>query len=260
MSGWIYQQKPSMGWPLQPDSKIIPDVGFWPMLAGTGDTVQDLSRNGFNGIKNAGVAWVGASTGSALDFEADSMGQVLTTFDNDSGSKFTFIFKYTPESTVAQAMGWRSANRFYWFYNGSGLHQFFFNASIAINFSHTLTAGVTYTIAITYNRGQGCLYVDGVLVDDVVSGTQTWFIDGAFAIGNRNGSNLPMDGIIEYVYLYRRALSASEIALLYRYPFYMFKDPNEVAVLGAGVVAAGTNPKGPLGHPLHGALAGPISF
>ncbi|KKM23219.1 hypothetical protein LCGC14_1617390, partial [marine sediment metagenome] len=49
--------------------------------------------------------------------------------------------------------------------------------------------------------------------------------------------NLPMDGIIEYVYLYRRAFSTSEIAQLYRTPFMSFQQEPPMTYMGSVAAA-----------------------
>jgi len=44
--GWPYQQKPPMGWPLDYDSSLVPEAGFWLFNEGSGNKVSDLSGMG----------------------------------------------------------------------------------------------------------------------------------------------------------------------------------------------------------------------
>ncbi len=115
-------------------------------------------------------------------------------------------------------------------------------------------------LVVTYDGTSQRVYIDGVRKN-----TQGGTIDTSgepIIIGAdpdaTNGGSLGnwFGGIIEYVSVYNRALSATEIAELYKNPDLPMQ---QYHVLGKAPAVVGTTPKGPLTHPLYGPFAGPIA-
>lgn len=111
----------------------------------------------------------------------------------------------------------------------------------------------------TYDGSNIRVYANGVVGGTV--GTLAGNTDAStdpMAIGSENASaQNPWLGQIDHVTIYNRVLSAGEVASLYADPFQDWR-PEPIELWSDKTVAAGANPKGPLGHPLRGALAGPI--
>jgi hypothetical protein len=92
-----------------------------------------------------------------------------------------------------------------------------------------------------YNGSTVDIYVDG---EDDEAGTRaltgTLIAAGSnLAIGSEGGASLrAYDGVIEYVYIYERALSAFEIRQLWQKPFCMFKEDLPVSMMYSYAAAA----------------------
>jgi len=84
------------------------------------------------------------------------------------------------------------------------------------------------------------LYLDGLQVDnqDLVGGTFVNIEDltANLRIGAISATSNQFDGEIDHVIIYNRALSASEIALLYREPFCMFEEAMRPKLIGGQIV------------------------
>lgn len=224
-------------------------VGYWLFNEGSGNIIQDLSGNGNDGvITNA--TWRPGNHGSALDFVASENDNVITLPDMTS--------LFTDEATLIM---WLKAN----------------NDPAVSGFGGAFRFG-TSASKNHYPYIDGNLYVDTFRDDrfsvgDVGIDTSEWhqlaitnkpgannwkFYQNAVEYYNNTGEatiNLPIaplighgssnswhDGAVGYAILYNRALSASEIALLYREPFVMFeRDPIELWV---GATSVGAPPAG----------------
>ncbi len=253
--GWPYQQKPPLGWPLDYDSGLVPEAGFWPFLEGSGNKVFDLSGNDQHSTSFTGnPIWLAGKFGSAINFDGD---------DYINKTNFPFI---TPPLTIVA-----------WINQTSGVGTNFYG--ICGRGERTLS-GTNFTFAIRRQTVDGMLYLRWRDDDTVYGGgesstfnygTAGWVqvagvIDSAFdltlyrnaQIIGTDGSNAaptdaqttlfigneesgdPFIGDIGHLMIYNRDLLQSEIALLLRYPFWMFKDPAELILASAGQVAVGT--------------------
>lgn len=241
--GWPYQQKPPMGWPLDLDSGLVPDVGFWPMLAGSGNTIQDLSGNGNTGtITPANVFWGSGKYGPHLDFTATD--DAVTCGNNPAlgltGGKFTIYVVFNTDTIIANdvLVGKHDAGVNGWELEITSLLRFRWNntADNHVQGSTLLSTGVVTHAACTFDGTTPRLYLNGK--DDTDYGS-TAVADSA---PNGHAGDLWMgqlyhaglweyDGKIEAVYIYDRVLSPSEIAEVYSKPFCMFMNPDEVPLL-----------------------------
>ena len=76
-------------------------------------------------------------------------------------------------------------------------------------------------------------------------------------IGHRDGENRTWDGWIDYIDIWHGLDDIDALTrAIPRKPWKIY-EPLRIPI-GSPVAAGGTTPKGPLGHPLHGALGGPI--
>jgi len=243
--GWPYQQKPPIGWPIDWDEPINQGlVGYYPMLVGSGNTVNNLSRNaGASTI--VGAEWNVGSGGSCLLF--DSQNDYINTSVSLTTRNFTIICCYDEGNTenfcLWQAQEGAGAPYKYallemqtdddlTLYTGDGTNYDALIISDAVGVGNWNKKN---TVAITIDgAGLAKGYVNGVLKgqDTLVEVETTWTL--------RLGSDeyIPAKMKCFYYLVYNRALSASEIALLYREPFCMFKDPAEIALLAAYTAGA----------------------
>jgi len=117
------------------------------------------------------------------------------------------------------------------------------NSYNAISHNTALASNVWYrVVAVNYSDRTKKLYVNNV--DDSGEGKgENPASGGFFYIGQRGDNSKFFDGQLGYVMVFNRALTASEIALLYREPFFMFeREPIELwaaATQGGGAPPAG---------------------
>jgi hypothetical protein len=268
MSNW---QKPPLGAPPlfgHPLSRGL--VGLWLFNEGSGGQVFDLSGNGRNGTLENGVSWDSGSIGSRLSFGGAS-GECV-----DCGTKavdfqsHTIIVRLTPTTiagdyrSILTRMGPVDVDTdgFMWALTNAGNPAFVFYGTGLRGWyasSLTLSVNTTYSLALVWDRpaAECRFYSNGIYIDSVATTAEN--INQAASremrIGQRLKNSLdPYIGKISHLCLYNCALSASEIALLYREPFCMFeRDPielwmgsMEVAPVGnAGIMTTNTGFWGP---------------
>lgn len=228
-------------------------VGCWLFNEGTGNKVFDLSGNGNDGTIT-GALWDSGESGSALSFTDDIV---------DCGYKSS-IANLTELTIVAKVLttGLPGAGNFYYAVcqrnNVSNRFNFSINGDHSNNWAFGLVTSGTaalayssavptlnqwYDIAVTYSDSgdrKPRLYVDGVedsgsqstATGTIVSGTNV-----PISIGNKAVSlDRDWHGKIEYAMIFNRALSAFEIAQLYREPFCMFERAWIPKLIGGQIV------------------------
>jgi len=239
--GWPYQQKPPMGWPLDYDSGLIPDAGFWPMLEGSGNKVFDLSGNKQNVTLNGTPVWGAGKYGSVVTFSGDDHG-TLTDSALLKPTQFTIVAGVKYSSFTNQPVIFSNNDQadtgdegFIFGYQGDPgkLRLYVDNTGggdwVYAELPSALSTGVDYQVVGRYDGVNISLYVDGVWKDDTACANIHYGATHYPKIGYYSSK---IQANLEYLYFYNRALFAHEIALLDREPFCMFKDPAEIALLG----------------------------
>lgn len=255
---WLAHNKPPLG--------SLPDfsnpltrglVGLWLMNEGGGSVVQDLSGSKHNGALTGLAKFTLGNFGPAVDFAGvTGAGEIAIPFGSQLDGKCL---------TIVSWINWNQDNDTYprivdRQYNGQ--FSFYIIDSGDIGGSE-LSWALTTQDQPVYDRGSGgsgtvpqnewvqcCFtyenitaktYINGVVGDSYTDAAE---ISGGLAnstdeiiIGEReDGAGRLFDGQIDHVMIWDRALSASEIAQLYRDPFIMFgQDPIELWVSEAGV-------------------------
>ncbi len=237
-------------------------VGLWLMNEGSGNVVQDLSGNGNTGTATSGVSWTGGPFGSVLNFPgavdyveiADS--PILRPGTGDytigvwlevpfSGDTWAGIYSkgmYT--SAVANTWGLlregTSTTRVAYQQATDGGGAFGCNIS-----SGVMADGWRFILARRIGTTTQ-LYVDAILIAQDTSAGDNLSITSSVAIASDTVvRKICFDGNISHAFQYNRALSVSEIALLYQNPFAMFeRDPIELWV---GTTSVGAPPAGNAG-------------
>ena len=223
-------------------------VGLWLFNEGSGNKVFDLSGNGNTGTYTGTPDWGAGFYGPQVRCDDDQ----YITFANKATDyitdKFSVVWIGTPAQLTADIRRFfvgqyefDDANYDWGLYIQTDYTVTFFVYTSSGVFSTTtsnLSVGVKSHIVGTYDGANLRIYFDGILQDtDAQTGNVAGVYD--FKLGHtwqETHSNVKTD----LLNVYNCALSASEIALLYREPFAMFeRDPIELWVgsVGAGAPA-----------------------
>ena len=241
--GWPYQQKPPMGWPLDYDSGLVPDAGFWLMNEGSGGITQDLSGNRRTGTftSSSNVTWGSGLSGPVTIFDGTAgQAQIVTTHSAITGQDLSLVVRFRSANTQMSVIFGVGNSSFVMLSETTGKVRFK-GTGWNLNILNSSSANTWITAVGTCKGGiEARGYINGlpglVPLDVAITG----ITGGNFSyIGAQQASTSNTDGVIDYVLLYNRVLSVPEIVLLYQYPFWMFKDPAEVALLGGYQAAVG---------------------
>ena len=212
-------------------------VGAWiPSVSGSGLLLPDLSGQGNNGtLTNMDASdWVSGKYGRVLDFDgANDYVTIANTTSKHSFVQNTAVFSISlfakfdatgssygliGSTTATADKGWiirREASNTIGVYvrlGVSGQTVFGFTSSTS------LLANVSYHIAAIGNGSICRIYIDGnengsqILQDGLASGDSTY--DTAIARNQASGGIQYLDGQLDDVRIYNRALSEPEIKLL----------------------------------------------
>ena len=199
-------------------------VGAWyPSLGIQGRQLLDVSGHGNNGTLVADTHYIVDKYGYVLDFDgtADSI-----SISNNLTSITTGSVKCTAKiDTDNRGMLWSK------YINGDNLIVLEYNsATDKIEFDFwfegarrtqlvgpVVSLGVWYDVVLTWDTSAICLYVDGVLVASDTAVTY-WpsDISANDVFGTFGGGSRDLDGKMSRMVIYNRALTPSEIQLLYR--------------------------------------------
>jgi len=224
-------------------------VGFWLMNEGSGNKVFDLSGNRNHGtLIGTAPSWSPGNFGTSVYLpgtdEYINCGPSANAVDSQPGLTVIAWVQTTQASSgrefIVSKYGGVGDDVFELEWDtGEDIKIFVRNAAqdyaVGEYVGTFLTDGLWHQLVGTYDGANVRVYVDSVVGGTVGSLTG---LTGSNATSNltlgavRDGAGYFFDGIIDHVMIYNRALSASEIALLYREPFCMFKDPAEIALLG----------------------------
>lgn len=262
--GWSYYNKPPLGWPIDWDSPLTKGlVGYWLMNEGGGSKVFDSSGNGNMGTLVADTHFVaGKFGGSALNF--DGTGDYVDLIYNSSLSfgtgDFTlsaWIYPHTVSSYIVIFGKDVVGERDWDFGLGSQSGKLVFydgQTDISIHSNAVLSANSWQQVIATRSGTTLTLYVDAK-VQGVGTSEGNFTETNDIYIGAREyaGYEQYFDGIMDQLRIFNRALTASEIAQLYREPFAVFKDPDEIPILdqyytvegAAGIMTLNTGYWGP---------------
>ena len=222
-------------------------VGAWIMNEGSGDTVHDSSGNGNDGTLVGDPIWTSgniAFTDDAIDvgdniYSGITSGYTMIVRCKPTGTAYGYerlIDKYPGPSIYLHS----NADRVVGFYGTIG------GATKDKSWgSNMYTEGVWQTLGVVLGNGYQYCYNDGVLVSNQLTGGpySGVYADGGATnayIGNR-ASDMARNfaGEISYAMVWLRALSADEIAQLYREPYAMFKNKTKINTSQENVLTSG---------------------
>jgi len=213
-------------------------VGCWLFNEGSGNKVFDLSGNGNTGLFGTGTnipTWKSGKFGPATSFDGDdhiNMGNVL----NMGTDSWTWIFSIKVDVYADSGIIWekRGGDAVSYFQFKTALTGFQFLVHDGTNLQPIIIneSSTDYIhFAVVYDRsdpGTGFrLYQNSILYTADLEQTVTASIVNTknYAFGRRVGAGNGLQGILDYGMSFNCALSASEIAQLYREPFCMFDRP-----------------------------------
>jgi len=235
-------------------------TGCWLMNEATGEIVADCGPRRNNGsfhYSTVPPVWKTGKHGSALQFDSErciycgngKFGWDITNeisviaSVNQSASQTNTLFARSGFARPCKLTAYTSG-RFKWWVYTDGT-----NCTINSTSTYPIDGSEFVHIAGTWRPGNGRLYVNGVQEANessssgslsFVNDSQPVGIGGTYEAGNYYYC---FSGMIEYVFVYNRALSAEEIRWLYRQPFGIFAIPTSpalIAVISAPVSFAGT--------------------
>ena len=259
-----FQQKPMLGLQInwaQSISKGL--VGYWLMNEGSGNKVFDLSGNNETGTIDATGLWVPGKFGSCVKFDgADTriaLGTGISGIIAVPGADFTLSAWVNvsgfPENNSGNifCVHTQAPLVLMWRRDGSGEH---FDCHVDYVTSDALTEGSdigdaavtgvwTHVVAVHHSATKvSDIYVNGIeesyLSQTAGVGARADRSGEDITIGNDNTTVATFNGLIDLPMIWNRALTASEIALLHREPFCMFKPSWNWMLYGAiGIPTAG---------------------
>jgi len=198
-------------------------VGYWKFDEGTGTTAADSSGKGNDGTLVNGPTWIAdGKYGGALKF--DGVNDYVYVRDSDTldvTNNFTIEHWFRPNSSINQ---WDTVTKSV---GGGNYESFRINpanqSQLCFQWSNTsqrnftcftvnFVTGAWHHIAVTFVNGNVSLYFNGTYVDSqTVPFTSIYASTGYLFIGTRNGGYNWVNGTIDEVRIYNRALSADEI-------------------------------------------------
>lgn len=194
-----------------------PLVGSWTFNEGTGTTAYDNSGNGNNGVFYYDPAWVDGKFGKALSFDG-SYDYVSTPLKIQTGARSMFLWirynSLTGPGGFSLTGTQEHTNAYTYTGISDGGQGYSFAANVGGNYNYYFTTENWYFVGFTMDGINTIKYfVNGIQVD-----FKTYTSDATatrnFSIGRVDqGHNI--NGTIDEVAIYNRALSASEISDLY---------------------------------------------
>jgi len=222
-------------------------VGCWLMNEGAGNVVYDQSGNGKTGTITA-ATWMAGLEGAALNLDGTGdyilvgsyIPAITATSDFTIHCKVKITARNGSQFILSQVRA--SGDRFGVYVNDSASCtisiEYYEGSAYGRYVTGTLSYGTWYDVClINYADKTKAIFIDGVLnsgtgasgISPGSSGTNQ-FVFGASASAGASFLN----GQFSYGSIYNRALSASEIAQLYREPFAMLAQETPEFFVSAG--------------------------
>ncbi len=224
-------------------------VGLWLLNEGSGNKVFDLSGNRNDGTFTGMVDWVSGKFGSATKIlVGGNITLSLSAYDMGIRRHATFVsFFRIHNITSARSLfsDWNSSLGMNMFTNNDGTCVcYVYPNNHRVTKTFAFVNNIDYMMVAVMDGANLYLSVNAGPQESVVLGEDIGNSVSPLNIGERGDASGSANHTVHAAYIFNRALSASEIALLYREPFGMFeRDPIELWV-GATSVGVPTGAAG----------------
>ena len=166
--GWSYQQKPPLGWPLDYDSGLVPEAGFWLMNEDSGNKVFDLSGNGNDGtFVGTAPSWTSGKFGSAVLLLGTDE-HISTTATLPATGDFTVVIqaKMTLGAGANEVL-WNNGNNTLLygrttFGSAGGKMRFYIGEEVLVS-TFAINDNISRQYIIVKSGQNHYLYIDGIL-------------------------------------------------------------------------------------------------
>ena len=196
-------------------------VGWWTFdgADATINTTTDKSASGFNGTRNGTTTPYKGKIGQALRF-----GGALTDYVNVGNigvsgdwtvSFWSKIFSRTAAIQYPFGFGGSSTGIYMAYVDGAGVGTFpwgFYDGSKIFN-GPDIAVNKWYYLTVTHAGPTSTLYTNGVFSANTTTASISMT---SLNFGKRSDNFFPLNGVMDDIRIYNRALSASEITELYR--------------------------------------------
>jgi hypothetical protein len=204
---------------------LVPDQGLvahWAFDEGSGTQAMDSTGNGVNASLFGGVKWTAGKFGGAAAFDGVNDYAQTAAADFGLSSETTLSLWVHPDPSSTEQMLFGRGDFVYpvhLYLQGDVIRSSIrtSNGSNHLTGSATLTAGQWNHVAVTYQPGQRRIYVNGSLdVENAPTGDLI-LSGGTNSFMGRlpSGASGYLDGRLDDVRIYDRALSAEEVANLF---------------------------------------------
>lgn len=197
-------------------------IGYWSFDDGSGTTAEDFSPNGTNiGTLTNGPIWTNGRVGKAVIFDGTDDYAGIPTAKINSGD-FTYsiwVKKNTVPNVNERIIGQGtvgSGNYIFVGINQSGTYSYQMSGGATRDTSIASSNGWDHTV-LTYSQGRATFYLNGSIVYSTLETPDYTNAQGTF-IGTSASlaSSAFFKGSLDEARIYNRALSADEVAGLYR--------------------------------------------
>ena len=230
-------------------------VGCWLFNEGTGNKIFDLSGNENRGTFQNDPIWSAGISGSCIEF--DGINDYITVPDDasyDGHTKLT-LASWVKTTETSAYIFWKGHSSPYDFQyaldiSNSKARMVAYTSVGNVHFNASGTSNINddawhFLVGTVEANKEAKIYVDGILDGYDSTSYSSWNYEGArdLHIGRRDGVTNYLDGLIDSPMIWKRVLTASEIALLSREPFCMFESsPGDSSLYGA--VSQSSSPNG----------------
>jgi hypothetical protein len=226
----LMNQKPGAGFRIDWDHPLATGlVGWWLLNEGIGITAFDSSQQG-NHATLAGTTptrWSGGPSGPLLwmtgthyvDTNVERVGSTGLFASSTERFSVSAWFSTSVNSTIVARASGTGANRTFQLFTSAGALLVYVRGSSAF-ITTAYTLGAWYHTCVTWDGSLARLYVDGVFKGSTAAGTAAEETGQRIIIGARtNGTAALLNGLIDDIRIYDRALSSDEIGMLYSDPY-----------------------------------------
>jgi len=204
-------------------------VGFWPLTDGTGTTAKDLSGYGNDASASGTVNWLSGDVGMAADFASvtgyfdTGVGTSTLGVSGGSTASISAWVNYTTGGSVTQNVfgdlgSGGAAPNFGMYINRNITFVDVWRNEVNARFNFITLSAWMHLVAV-YDASNIYLYINGSLHGTIAVSGSINASTGNCMIGNQPANNRDLEGQLQNIRVYNRALTATEVAELYSVPW-----------------------------------------